>query len=64
MGLEKLTVAQIIGILHISGGVMLRDIDTLEAIVVVGDLGIILYREAHVEEDILKLPLHEGYRVI
>ena len=60
VGFEKLVCAQIIGILHISRGVMLGNIESLEAVVIVGNLAVILNIESHRKEDILNLALNKS----
>ena len=43
---------------------MLGNVERLEAVVVVGDFGVVLYGEAHVEENLVNLALNEGYRAV
>ena len=59
MCLEKLTVGEVIGILHVSCGMVLGDVESLEAFVVAYDLCVILNVEAHRLEDGLALTLNE-----
>ena len=62
--LEQLAVVQVVGILHVAGGVELGDVQGLEALVVRDDLGIVLQVEAHGAEHLLTLALHQGDGVI
>ena len=64
MSLQELTVIKIVSILHISCGVMLRNVECLEALVVVYDLVIVLDGEAHAHEDLLDLTGRKGDRMI
>ena len=64
MSFEKLTRAEIIGILHISCGVMLRDIESLKAVVIIGYLGIILNGKSHAQKDAFNLSADKSYRMI
>ena len=43
---------------------VLRNVERLEAVVVVGDLGVVLNGEAHVEEYLVNLALNERYRAV
>ena len=64
LGLEQLAVVQVVGILHVAGGVELGDVQGLEALVVRDDLGIVLQVEAHGAEHLLTLALHQGDGVV
>ena len=64
MGLKKLTVIKIIGILHISCGVVLGNIKSLEALIIVYYLVIVLYSEAHACEYLLYLTGSESNGVV
>ena len=64
MRLEELTRGQVVGVLHIPGRMLRRDIERLEAVVVIGDFAVILNIEAHREEDILNLALNKSDRMI
>ena len=64
VGLEQLAVAQVICVLHVASGMMLRNVERLEAVVVVCDLGVVLNGEAHVEEYLVNLALNERYRAV
>ena len=55
MSFKKLTVVEIIGVLHISCGVVLGDIKSLKALVIVNDLVVILDGKAHGNKHFLNL---------
>ena len=64
VGLEQLAVAQVICVLHVARGMVLRNVERLEAVVVVCDLGVVLNGEAHVKEYLVNLALNERYRAV
>ena len=64
MSLKKLTVIKIISILHISRRVMLGNIKSLKALIIVNYLPIILDSKAHALKDLLNLSRSEGDGVI
>ena len=64
MGLQQLTVIEIVGVLHVAGGVMLRNVQCLKAVVIRYDLAVVFNRKAHGSENFFQLALHERDGVI
>ena len=60
LGLEQLAVIQIIGILHIPGGMEFGDIQGFKAFVVRHHFAVILHGKAHGAENGFQLALHQG----
>ena len=64
VGLQQLTVIEIVGVLHVAGGVMLRNVQCLKAVVIRYDLAVVFNRKAHGSENFFQLALHERDGVI
>ena len=63
LGAEQELIGQVEGVLHIAGGMVLRDVQAGEVVVVVLDLGGICHSKAHAREDVDDLVGDEGQGV-